>query len=262
MIVGCITSFVLVAGFDLALPKGGVGKTVTGGLPYLFAADLHHQWLVQAVFVVVVLAFFSCGTSVQAAGARVIFSYSRDHQLPGSGVLSRVSRAFRTPVPAILLCGVVPALFALLAHVNPTKPFHIGFIVYPAHVNALFVLVSFATSGIYLSFLMTVAGALLARLRGWRPRGFSLGRFAYPVYGVAICYQVAVLLDIVFPSGLSSPRGALFNYDWLTLAVMVVIAAIGAVVFALYRPARRVTQALEVSRTGKPPVSAAAGGAP
>jgi amino acid transporter len=248
MVVGCITSFVLVAGFDLALPRGGgFAKTVTGGLPFLFAADLHHQWLVQAVFVVVVLAFFSCGTSVQAAGARVLFSYSRDRQLPGSPVLSRVTRRFRTPVPAILVCGVIPALFALLARINPSKPIRIGFITYPAHVNALFVLVSFATSGIYLSFLMTVAGALTARLRGWRPRGFSLGRFAYPIYAVALCYQIAVLLDIIFPSGLSSPRGLLFNYDWLTLAVMVLIAVVGLVVFALYRPAGRVARAVEIN---------------
>ena len=247
MIVGCITSFVLVAGFDLALPKGdGFAKTVTGGLPYLFSADLHHEALVQAVFVVVVLAFFSCGTSIQAAGARVIFSYSRDRQLPGSGGLARVTPLFRTPVAAILVCAVIPALFALLVHVNPSKPVHIGFITYPAHVNALFVLVSFATSGIYLSFLMTVFGALLARLRGWRPRGFNLGRWAWVTYPVALCYQVAVLIDIIYPSGLSSPRGALFNYDWLTLAVMVVIAVIGLVVFTLYRPTGRVASAVEV----------------
>jgi hypothetical protein len=54
-----------------------------------------------------------------------------------------------------------------------------------------------------------------------------------------------VLINIVFPSGLSSPR-ALFNYDWLTLAVMVVIAAIGVVVFVLYRPVGRVERAVEV----------------
>jgi amino acid transporter len=251
MVVGCITSFVLVAGFNLALPKhGGFAKTVSGGLPYLFATNLHHQWLVQAVFVVVVLAFFSCGTAVQAAGARVLFSYSRDRQLPGSGALSRVVPKLRTPVLAILVCAIVPALFALLARVNPSKPFHIGFITYPANVNALFILVSFATSGIYLSFMMTVVGALIARLRGWRPRGFTLGRWAYPVYFIALAYQVAVLLDIVYPSGLGSPRGALFNYDWLTLAVMFVIAVIGLAVFLVYRPVGRVERAVEVPGRG------------
>ena len=34
---------------------------------------------------------------------------------------------------------------------------------YPANVNALYALVSFATSGIYLAFFLTVLGALVAR---------------------------------------------------------------------------------------------------
>jgi amino acid transporter len=123
MVVGCITSFVLVAAFNLALPQGaGFANTVKNGLPYLFASNVHHQWLTQAVFVVVVLAFFSCGTSIQAAGARVLYSYSRDRQLPGSSALSRVTPRFRTPVPAILVCAILPALFALLARVNPSNP--------------------------------------------------------------------------------------------------------------------------------------------
>ena len=41
---------------------------------------------------------------------------------------------------------------------------HIGFITYPANINALVALVSFGVSGIYLSFLLTV----IARDR--RPR--------------------------------------------------------------------------------------------
>ena len=42
---------------------------------------------------------------------------------------------------------------------------------YPAHVNALVALVSFGVSGIYLSFLLTVIGAIIARVRGWKPEG-------------------------------------------------------------------------------------------
>jgi preprotein translocase subunit YajC len=41
------------------------------------------------------------------------------------------------------------------------------------------------------------------------------------------------------PSGLSSGR-ALFNLDWITLLVMVVIAVIGAAYFLIARPDRKV----------------------
>ena len=48
-------------------------------------------------------------------------------------------------------------------------------------------------------------------------------------------------VDVVYPSGLSSPRG-FFNYDWITLLVMVVIGLIGSVYFLVARPDRRVGQ--------------------
>jgi hypothetical protein len=38
-----------------------------------------------------------------------------------------------------------------------------------------------------------------------------------------------MLVDILYPSGLSSGR-ALLNYDWITLAVVVVIVVVGALV--------------------------------
>ena len=49
------------------------------------------------------------------------------------------------------------------------------------NVNALYALVSFATSGIYLAFLLTVL-ARSSRARGWKPSGvFTLGRWGVPV---------------------------------------------------------------------------------
>jgi hypothetical protein len=41
---------------------------------------------------------------------------------------------------------------------------------------------SFGTSGLYLSFFLTVIGAAVARARGWVPAGkFRLGKWAWPV---------------------------------------------------------------------------------
>jgi hypothetical protein len=59
----------------------------------------------------------------------------------------------------------VPFLFLLLVLINPSRPVHILWFDYPANVNALYALVSFATSGIYLAFFLRVVGARLARLR-------------------------------------------------------------------------------------------------
>ncbi|MGH3266680.1 MAG: hypothetical protein ACRDNS_32375, partial [Trebonia sp.] len=149
------------------------------------------------------------------------------------------------------VAAVIPALFALLARATPGKPIHILFFTYPAKVNALFILVSFATSGIYLSFQMVVVAALIARIKGWRPRGFNLGRWAYPVYVVAIIYGVGMLVNIVFPSALSDPRAALFNYGWMTLIVMFVILIIGAIVYLARQPQLRRAGGPVVDRAGR-----------
>jgi hypothetical protein len=85
---------------------------------------------------------------------------------------------------------------------------------------------------------------MIARARGWQPAGaFRLGRWGWPVSIAAALYLAVMLVDIVLPSGLSSPRGALFNLDWITLAVMVVLLAIGAVYFFVSRPDRRGSEA-------------------
>jgi amino acid transporter len=176
---------------------------------------------------------------VQGAGARVAFALARDGAVPFSDKIRAISPRHHTPANAILVCTVVPFLFLLLVLINPSKPVHILWFDYPAHVNALYALVSFATSGIYLAFLLTVVGALVARRRGWRPSGsFTLGRWGTPVTIAGALYLLLMLINIVWPSPLSSGR-AIFNYGWVTLLVMAIIVGFGALYEALVRPGRK-----------------------
>jgi hypothetical protein len=52
-----------------------------------------------------------------------------------------------------------------------------------------------------------------------------------------LAYLGLMLVDVVLPTGLASPR-AYFNLDWITLLVMFVITVVGAVYFAVARPDR------------------------
>ena len=230
---GGAASLVLTGALLLAMP-GSVGDTVkNGGVTYILGSL--PSGLQDVLLIMIVYAFFSCGSSVQGAGSRLAFSYARDGALPGSAWVAKVHARFRTPVNALVAGSVVTLLFVLLVFASPDHDIKFGFITYPANTNALLALVSFATSGIYLSFLMTVVGAIVARRRGWIPEGsFRLGRWAWPVSLAAAAYLALILVDIVYPSGVTSPR-ALFNIDWITLAVMVVVALVGLVMFALRR---------------------------
>ncbi|HEY2280530.1 MAG TPA: APC family permease [Streptosporangiaceae bacterium] len=256
LIYGGIASFVLVAALLLAIPSSAKGYasalSFTGGVPYILA-ELP-SWVQDVFLVLVCVAFFSCGTAVQGAGSRLTYSYARDRAIPASGWARKVSPRFGTPINALLISAVIPALFVLLVNINPAHNVHILWFVFPAGINALTLLVSFGVSGIYLSFLLTVIGSMIARARGWQPSGsFRLGRFGWPVSILAAAYLALMLINIVYPSGLGSPRGSLFNFDWITLVVIIALLLIGGVYFVLARPDRR------LATSGQPPLTKPAG---
>ncbi len=258
LIWGGIASFILTAGLLLATQKHNpVGAATAGGVPSILGQL--PSWLQDVMLLLIIFAFFSCGSSVQGAGGRLAFSYARDGALPGSSWISRVNQRFKTPANALLMGAVITVLFALLVYVNPGSNYHIWFVTYPAHVNALVALVSFGVSGIYLSFLLTVIGSMIARWRGWQPAGsFRLGKWGWPVSIVGAGYLAAMFVNVVYPSGLSSAR-AFVNLDWITLVVIFVIAVVGAAYMLVGRPDRNVERHLRGAGDAPeaPPVTAA-----
>jgi amino acid transporter len=264
LIWGGVFSLILTAGLLLATPAhNAVGATVNGGgVPFILGQL--PEWVQDVTLLLIIYAFFSCGTSVQGAGSRLAFSYGRDGALPASAWISRVHDRFRTPVNALIGGAFVTILFVLLVFLSPKHNIHIWFVTYPANTNVLVSLVSFAVSGIYLSFLLTVIGAAVARARGWVPEGsFRLGKWGWAVTIAALAYLGLMLINVVFPSGLSSGR-AYFNLDWITLSVMFVITVVGALYFFIARPDRTVKTHVhdELEPTGaelmtEPPVAPA-----
>lgn len=232
LIWGGIASFVLTGALLLAMPAGpgSVSSTIAGGgVPYIFSPL--PRGLQDLLLILIILAFFSCGTSVQGAGSRLAFSYARDGALPASKWISAVSERFKTPANALFAGALITVVFVGLEFASPTHDVKIWFITYPANTNVLVSLVSFGVSGIYLSFLLTVIGSMIARARGWVPAGrFKLGRWAWPVSVIAAVYLGLMLVNVVAPTGLSSAR-AYFNLDWVTLLVMAVVTVVGVVVF-------------------------------
>jgi len=242
MIWGGLASLIVTGALILAIPKDGFAAVAAGGVPVIFAQL--PSWLQDVALLLVIFAFFSCGTSVQGAGSRLAFSYARDGALPGAKWISKVHPRFKTPVNALLGGAVVTMLFVLLEFISPAHNVHILWFDYPADTNALASLVSFATSGIYLSFLLTVVGAMIARRRGWVPAGkFQLGRWAWPVTIVGALYLLVMFVDMVWPSGLSSPREFL-NLDWITLVVMIIVLIVGVVFFLIAHSGRSLDEHL------------------
>jgi len=172
----------------------------------------------RAVILIVLVSFFSCLLSLQAAASRLLFAYGRDQMIIGSRFLSRISPRRHVPLLSLAVAGVVPALIAL-AGLWLTQ--------------AIATIVSFAAAGIYIAFQMIVLGALIARVRGWQPGGeFRLGAWALPVNVIAFVYGVSAILDMEWPRSPQSPWYN--NYGMLVGTAAVVLS--GLIYMAVGRP--------------------------
>jgi amino acid transporter len=162
----------------------------------------------RAVILVVGISFLSCGLSLQAAASRLLFAFARDRMIIGHKVWSRVSEKSRVPTAALIACGVMPAIIAIVGYFK---------------TDALTAIVSFAAIGIYIAFQMIVLGALIARRRGWKPSGsFTLGNRGKAVTVAALCYGVLAIVNIGWPRAPETPW--FINYS-VALSTAVVISA-------------------------------------
>ena len=172
----------------------------------------------RAVIAVVMVSFFSCLISLEAATSRLLFSYGRDRMIFGSAQLSTLSQRTRVPVNALLFAGIVPAFIAITG-------------VFLKKMIETIVVSSAA--GIHVAFQMIVLAALIARAKGWQPSGsFRLGIWAWPVNLAALTYGVLAIINMAWPR---TPQDPWYSNYGMTV-VWVAVFAIGLFYAALFRP--------------------------
>lgn len=197
--------------FSLVLAVPDFQAVASGEVTDPIGELLHHAFgpIFPIVMIVIVIAFVSCITSLQAAASRLVYSMARDGFLPGSAVLARFNEKRHVPHNALLTAAVFPAAVVVLS-------------LFVA--NALTAMVGFGTVGIYVGFQMVVLAALRARILGWKPAGkFTLGAWAYPVNLLALLWGVAAVLNIIWPR----PTGAGWAQDYLLIMTTVGVIAVG-----------------------------------
>ena len=207
--IGGFAANLLVFSLVLAVPSF---QAVASGEDADPIGSLLHQAfgpIFPVVMFVIVIAFLSCITSLQAAASRLIYSMGRDGFLPASHFLAKFNERRHVPHNALLMAALFPAavvLFSLLLE------------------NALTAMVGFGTVGIYMGFQMVVLAALRARIMGWKPAGkFTLGKWAYPVNLIALVWGIAAVVDILWPR----PTGGGWTEDYLLIMTTVGVIAIG-----------------------------------
>ncbi|MDN5766229.1 MAG: APC family permease [Humibacillus sp.] len=217
--IGGFASFFITFALLLSVPD--IGAVISGADPdpvTTILSDAFGPVGFRFVIGIVLISFFSCALSLQAAGSRLIYSYARDQMMPGSSLLSRFSVGRAVPPYALLLAAAVPALIVIGSKVSE---------------DALTKIVSFAALGIYLGFMMVVLAALRARFKGWQPSGkFRLGRMGMPVTIAAFAYQLLAAVNMAWPR---TPESAWYD-NYIVLLSAVIVVGAGLVYMAAARP--------------------------
>lgn len=217
--IGGAASFFITLALLLAVPdfgaviSGADADPVTSVLQTAFG-DVGFR----VVLAVVLISFFSCALSLQAAASRLIYSYARDEMMPMSSLFRTFSSARHVPPYALLLSAAVPIAIVVGSQVSD---------------DALTRIVSFAALGIYVGFMMVVLAALRARLKGWVPGGrFTLGRWGLPVTVAAFAYQLMAAANMAWPRTPDAPW-----YDnYLVLLSVAIVLGVGLLYLGIGNP--------------------------
>ena len=145
--------------------------------------------LALPMMAIICLAQFACGLSSSTVFQRVIFSLSRDNNLPFSNQLKKV-RKNGSPYMAAIIGTIAMAVLTVGASL-------IGDTVLPT-------VTSIATVGFYFGYFIVIILGVRARLNGrWSQRGpWNVGKLWFPIAFVAILWNLFISVDMVLPPNL------------------------------------------------------------
>lgn len=166
----------------------------------------------KLLLILVLFSIFACGLVIYITASRVSWAMSRDARFPGFRALRKVSSAYRTPLIATVVVGIV--IEVVLA-------------AFATRTDVLFKLFSAATLMPAIIYFVTVLLYIGARHKLPAERGFNLGAWEWPVIIIALVWLVFEL---------SIFRDASFKDPWIYVGVMV---AIGLVYYVFMLATRR-----------------------
>lgn len=188
--------------FVLAIPNLDEAMKAAVPLTYILEKNLG-TGISNAFVVLALIAIFVCGTAVQATVSRLLFSFGRDNNIPGSKLWAKMSKKHDTPVAAIVFSGLFTILLVLSA-------------------SAETYIVNICVVGIYLAYLSVSVGALIARSRGWNSTTspWNLGKWGLSVNLLSLLWGLFVIVNLCWPRSPDQPWYMNYSVPLLAIGVM------------------------------------------
>jgi amino acid transporter len=134
----------------------------------------------------IAIAMSFCGLSSVASAGRMLYAFSRDDGMPGSGWLKKVSHRFRTPANALTAMVVGAFLLAMLAFLAGGG-------------TAIVIVTAISTIFLYAAYGLCIF--LGATTSDWlEHRVWSLGRFSKPIAWLAVGWILVLMVLFSFPT--------------------------------------------------------------
>jgi len=134
----------------------------------------------------IAIAMVFCGLSSVASAGRMLYAFSRDDGLPGSGWLKKVSRTYRTPANSLIAIVVIAWLFTVAAFIVGTG-------------TAIIIVTAISTIFLYAAYGICIY--LGATTDDWlKDRVWSLGRWSKPIAWIALAWVVVLMILFSFPT--------------------------------------------------------------
>ena len=152
----------------------------------------------------IAIAMCFCGLSSVASAGRMLFAFSRDDGIPGSGWLKKVSHRFRTPANALTAMVIGAFILTFFA-------FWVGRGIAVVIVTAISTIFLYAAYGVPIWLGLTT--------EDWKKeRVWSLGRWSRPIAIIALFWIVVLMFLFSFPTS--------GNISWPFMVAIVVFLLI------------------------------------
>ncbi|HET7581924.1 MAG TPA: amino acid permease [Candidatus Limnocylindria bacterium] len=148
----------------------------------------------------IAIAMAFCGLSSVASAGRMLYAFSRDDGLPGSGWLKKVSHRYRTPINSLTAIVVVSWLFTVAAG-------------YVGGGTAIVIVTAISTIFLYAAYGVVIYLGYVTS--DWRSeRVWSLGAWSKPIALIAVFWVLVLMVLFSWPTS--------GNISWPFMIVTVV----------------------------------------
>ena len=206
-----LAGWLMVSAIVIAIPDLAEGAKQGWTVFFSTMSAIMPNWLVQLLYLFILIAQFLCGLATVTSASRMIFAFSRDGGLPFiSKWVSSVSPRFRTPVAAIWTGAVLEFLFVWMAQTVSIG----GTNIYTIVVNATLIF-------LFLSFTVPIAlGIFAIGTPKWPTMGpWDIGITLYRLFAVASVLCMALIIYIA----VQPPNDKVL---WITLVFLILTAII------------------------------------